>query len=111
MSEETIIFSSGAASSRVPRYDLVPRRGMERVAKRFEVGLEKHKERSWNVRNNPQALSDKEFLIARAVHAINHAWRLIDKLEGRPVPNPEDDDASAIAWAGLCLCEATEPKD
>jgi hypothetical protein len=105
-----VTFSSGASSSRVPRLDLIPRRALNRIALRFEEGITKHKERAWNARQNPQALQDKEFLIARCVHAIHHALRLIDKLEGRPVPNPEDDDAAALGWAGICLTEATESK-
>lgn len=107
---ETVSFISGAVSSRIPRYDLIPRAALKRVADRFELGLLKHKERSWNARAaNQQCLEDKEFLIARAAHAIDHAYKLIAKLEGF-LPNDGDDDAAAIAWAGICLCEGTEPR-
>lgn len=105
---ETILFKSGAVSSRIPRYDLIPRAALKRVADRFELGLVKHKERSWNARAaNQECLHDKEFLIARAAHAIDHAFKLIAKLEGL-TPEDGDDDAAAIAWAGFCLCEGTE---
>jgi hypothetical protein len=57
--------------------------------------------------NQSTVLEDKEFLIARAAHAIDHALKLIAKLEGLS-PEDGDDDAAAIAWAGVCLCEGTK---
>lgn len=103
---ESLIFTSGAASSKIPRYDLIPHNALKRLAKRFELGLERHKERSWNGRSSQEALLDKEWIIARAAHAIDHAFKLLTKLhKGLPL---EDDDAAAIAWAGICLCEATQ---
>jgi hypothetical protein len=70
---------------------------LKRVADRFELGLRKHGERSWNARAaNQQCLEDREFLIARAAHAIDHALKLIAKLEGLS-PEDGDDDAAAIA--------------
>lgn len=106
--QETVWFKSGATSSRIPRYDLIPRAALKRVADRFELGLVRHGEHSWNARAaNQECLQDKEFLIARAAHAIDHALKLIAKLEGLS-PEDGDDDAAAIAWAGICLCAGTE---
>jgi hypothetical protein len=108
VTQETVSFTGGAVSSRIPRYDLIPRGALKRVADRFELGLQKHGERAWNARTaNQQCLEDKEFLIARAAHAIDHALKLIAKLEGLS-PADGDDDAAAIAWAGICLCEGTK---
>jgi hypothetical protein len=103
---ESLIFSSGAASSKIPRYDLIPHNALKRLVERFELGLERHKERSWNGRSSQEYLLDKEWVIARAAHAIDHAFKLLTKLH-RKEPL-EDDDAAAIAWAGICLCEATQ---
>jgi hypothetical protein len=100
-------FGGIASSSQQPRWDLIPRQALLRVIKRFELGIERKKEKAWNARSSNQAcLLDKEFVISRATHAINHAWALIDKLEGREVDDG-DDDAAAIAWSGIFLCEAT----
>ena len=104
-----INFTSGTTSSKIPRFDLIPYKAQLRLAKRFELGLEKHKEKSWNARSKQDALTDEEFIIARASHVIHHAMKLIAKRTGQ-LPPDEDDDAAAIAWGGIFLCEATEPK-
>lgn len=108
MEEEALKFKSGAASSKIPRFDLIPYHPMVRVANRFEAELIKHKERSWNaLSDNQHCLTDPEFVIARVGHAISHSFKLLKKInQGQPVG---DDDAAAIAWAGMCLCAATEP--
>jgi hypothetical protein len=104
--EDTITFQSGAASSKQPRIDLIPYKALCRVADRFELGVTKHGERAWNARSdNQDVLKDREFVIARAAHAALHAMRLIAILEGT-LPDDGDDDAGAIAWAGICLCGA-----
>jgi hypothetical protein len=64
--------------------------------------------RSWNARSeNQDCLQDKEFVISRIVHVINHAYVLLDKVMGK-MEDDGDDDAAAIAWNGIFLCEATE---
>ncbi len=100
-------FKSGATSSKIPRFDLIPYRAMCRLAARFELGLERHKEGAWNGRSKQDSLTDREFIIQRAAHAMHHAAKLIAKLEGR-IPDDGDDDAGAIMWAGMLLSEATE---
>lgn len=81
--QETVCFKSGATSSRIPRYDLIPRAALKRVADRFGLGLVRHGEHSWNARAaNQECLQDKELLIARAARAIDHALKLIANLEG-----------------------------
>lgn len=106
--KENILFKSGAASSKIPRYDLIPRIALTKLSDRFEKGVEKHKERAWNARSqNQECLTDLEFVVARAAHAIDHASKLIEKLTG-VLPDDGDDDAGAIIWAGACLCAAVE---
>ena len=109
--EDKVIFKSGAASTKIPRLDLVPREALNRLADRFELGLEKYGERSRVPSPSQACLEDKEWLIARLAHSIDHALKMIGKLRGQL---PEDGDAAAIAWGGVCLCEArakrTNPK-
>lgn len=82
---------------------------MIRLANRFELGLERHGERSWNARSAQLPLDDKEFLIARCAHIVDHATKLIQKLH-HGIETEGDDDAGAIAWAAALLCEATNPE-
>jgi len=92
--QETISFTSGTVSSRIPRYDLIPRAALKRVADRFELGFVKDKERSWNARAaNQQGVEDKEFLMDAKLERLK---------------SNDDDDAAAIALACICLCEGTE---
>jgi hypothetical protein len=108
--EEKLVFQSGASSSKIPRYDLIPAQALRRIADRFELGLKKYKEASWNARSKQDALQDKEWVIARASHVIDHAYKLIEKMIGA-VPDDGDDDAAAIVWGGICLIQATEKKE
>lgn len=101
-------FKGGGASSKIPRYDLIPLSALSRISNRFEVGLITHKEKSWNARaENQLPLEDKEWLIERACHAIDHALKYIAKATGQ-IPDDGDDDVAAIAWAGICLTAASE---
>lgn len=104
-------FASGAVSSKNPRYDLLPPEALKRIIRRFELGMERHKEAAWNIRaGNDHFLRDRNWVIERAGHAIDHSFKLIAKLiNGDPLfGDGVDDDAAAIGWAGICLCQATE---
>jgi hypothetical protein len=105
--EREIDFGGIASSSEQPRWDLMPRSALLRILKRFELGIARKKEKAWNARSPNQAcLTDREFVVSRIVHSINHAYALLDKIEGR-IEDDGDDDAAAIAWNGIFLCEAT----
>ena len=94
---------SGAKSSLSPRFDLLPRRALERVAARYEKGLERYGKDNWR-----KGLTDRKYIVERIAHIIGHCYKLIDKLENRENfswPH-SDDDASAIGWGGLFVCEA-----
>ena len=95
-------------SSKIPRFDLIPRSALVRLSGRFELGIERHGSKAWNasVSGHP-ALSDKEAIVVRAAHAIDHASKLIAILTGQ-MPDDGDDHASAIMWAGAFLCESSE---
>lgn len=84
-------FKSGATSSgQVPGYDMLPELFLTRVAKRFDLGKEKHGK--FNYR---KGLQDKEFIIDRLNHAFLHLKRAIDLIENN---TPfEDDNLAAVA--------------
>ncbi len=100
-----ILFPSGVTATKGPRFDLIPRSALVNLANRFELGEERHSDTCWNTRCNPQALRDKEWLRARATHIIDHALKLIGKMDG-VIADDGDDDAGAIAWGGICLSAA-----
>lgn len=110
MVEEKLEFKSGTTSTKQVRLSLIPHNGLINAAKRFELGIERHGEKAWNnLSPNQAALQDREWLIDRCSHAIEHAYRLIDYLSGKPTKINELDplgDSGAIAWCGLVLGEA-----
>src|ERR1039458_10067082 len=110
MKEETKVYKSGAGSKRQARLDLIPHQGLINAARRFELGLEEYKDKSYNALSKDQTpLDDKEWLIDRCNHAIEHCYRVIDYLrEGEIHLNPPTvlGDAGGIAWAGLVLGES-----
>lgn len=111
MNEEKRDFKSGVTSTRQTRLSLIPHAGLVNAAKRFELGLEKHGEKSWNnLSDNQTALQDRDWLIERCSHAIEHCYRLIDYLHKDFGMSENFDvaegDAGAIAWCGLVLGEA-----
>lgn len=108
MSEEKREFSSGVTSTKQPRLSLIPYNGLINAARRFELGIERHGEKAWNnLSTNQKALLDKDWLIERISHSINHGYNLIDLLKNDSfVIKDALGDAGAIAWCGLVLGEA-----
>jgi hypothetical protein len=97
-----------ASSSKQPRWELVPRKALLRLVERFEMGERRKGDKAWNGRSeNQDVLLNREFVASRVAHVINHAYALLDKMEGR-IPDDGDDDAAAIAWGGIFLCEVTD---
>jgi hypothetical protein len=95
-------------SSKIPRFELIPRESLVRLAARMELGLERHGDKAWNaLMPDHPALESKDALIARAAHAIDHASKLIAILTGQ-MPDDGDDHASAVMWAGAFLCASKE---
>jgi hypothetical protein len=100
-----------AAASKKPRFSLIPPESIRALAARFELGEEKYGPtgKSWNALTSQNALSNDEWVIARAEHVIDHALLYIAKLKGF-IPDDGDDDAAAIMWGGCCLFEAKRKK-
>lgn len=108
VTEEKRDFKSGVTSTKQPRLSLIPHAGLVNAAIRFELGIERHGEKAWNnLSPNQEALKDKDWLIERLSHSIEHAYSLIDKLKN-PARNLDEalGDAGAIAWCGLVVGEA-----
>lgn len=105
-----VVSASGARSSEhQPRFDLIPANGLRRLARRFELGAVKHGEDNWR-----KGLGDRDWLLERINHAHNHLHRLAASIKG-PIFDVTDDDAAAVAWCGVVLCESprltTDPEE
>lgn len=116
MNPEKITFESGVTSTKQPRLSLIPHSGLVNAAKRFELGLERHGEQSWNnLSQNQVALEDRDWLIERCSHAIEHLYCLIDFLKPGLANSGNLEaalgDAGAVAWCGLMLGAALELKN
>ena len=94
----------GASSSKVPRLDYVSLTALRRLAKRYAQGLPKY-----GKYNYKQGLTDKEYILERCAHVIDHAYRYIEVLEGQRADDG-DDNAAAIMWGGAFLCESDEAR-
>ena len=94
-----------AASSPCPPFHLIPTVGLIGLANRFQKGVERKGDKAWNaVSSNQACLQDVDFAIERLSHVIDHAMKLRDKLQAGDIwAMGEDDDAGAIAWAGIFL--------
>lgn len=91
-----------AASTKIPRYELIPKPALAALASRFEVGVERHKEKAWNsLSPNFDTALTREWVIARLAHAVDHAYNALAKLHSG-VEDGED-DAGAIMFAGSVL--------
>lgn len=107
--KDKIVLAGGAmTSSKIPRIEMIPYRALLRLAARFELGEERHKDASWNgMKPENAGLKDKNTMVVRAAHAMLHASKLIAILTGQ-IPDDGDDHASAVMWAGAFLCESDE---
>lgn len=86
-------FSSGAKSSGTkPRYDLIPTWALQRIARRFELGAAKYGVDNWK-----KGLGDREFILDRINHAIDHLLIIRDRIRSGGIQIPTgDDDAAAV---------------
>ncbi|WP_323163200.1 hypothetical protein, partial [Pseudomonas fluorescens] len=60
---KTQVYKGSAAASKIPGFKYIPLCALERLAKRFELGLERHRQHAWNPLDPVTAkmLDDKEW--------------------------------------------------
>lgn len=101
-----ILMAGGkAASSKIPPLHLIPTVALEKIAERFDLGIQRKGDKAWNaLSDNQDILQDVDFLIDRCGHVMHHAAKLRDKLKNRDTEAiTQDGDAGAIAWGGVFL--------
>lgn len=100
---------NGLQFSVVPKFELIPREAILRLVRRIEYGECTKGKNAWNgLTPNQDKLLSKEALVKRLGHAVDHVYKLIDRLQnGQPLIEGNEDDAAAIMWAGMYACSAT----
>jgi hypothetical protein len=103
-------FTSGAKSSgKLPRYDLIPFDVfIQRLAARYQLGAEKYGDDNWM---KGIAKLDREFILDRANHMLEHAMRAVTNLRYQLDYNTgsgriDDDDFAAVIWGAICCMAA-----
>lgn len=101
---------NGLQFSVVPQYELIPREAMLRLIKRAELGQKTKGKNAWNALSiNQENLNSKEALVKRLGHAIDHCYKLINRIvTDQPLYEGNEDDAAALMWAGMYACCATK---
>lgn len=97
---------SGVKSTKIPRFELIPKSSLEALALIFEKGIEKKGDGAWNALtlNKNEALKDKAFVIERLSHVIKHCYDAIGKVQNEKEWEGEE-DAGAIMFGGAVLAE------
>lgn len=112
--ERQITMAGGKVlSTKAPAVHLIPTIVLEKLAERFELGVEKKGDKAWNaLSSNQEVTQDMGFILDRINHVIYHAMKLKDKIAKRDIAGiQEDNDASAIGWgAAFLICVVEDMK-
>ncbi len=84
-------------SEKAPGYHLVPLDSLKRVAKRFDLGAEKHGANNWK-KSIPNRLHAHAFCLEAYNHMLEHQRKMIAG------EDPDDDHLGAIGWCVAVLC-------
>src|SRR6185369_7026812 len=109
--KEEVDFAGGkVSSSNKPPLHLIPTIALTRTAEIFKLGKLIKKEKAWNATShNQDCLHDRDFILERISHVINHAMKLRDKvLKGEM--DVGEDDAASITFGGMFLICATDAR-
>jgi len=108
MSEEVQIPIGNVLSTKCPGFHLIPTEALIRLANRFQLGIDKKGKGAWNaLSDNQSCLTNKELILERIAHTIDHCLKLRDKIQNNK-DLESDDDSGAISWAGAFFCCATK---
>lgn len=98
-------------------YHLIPVIAIQRLCERIMLGEETKGKDAWNALSNNQSVLDSKRALARRFgHTINHAYRLLGKIQrGESWTEEDEKEASAVMWGGMyAICaihqQRTTPK-
>lgn len=104
--KETRETIGGLGSTRKPRYRYIPHCALDDLARRFEVGQERHGKNAMSALTGHEKIT-KEWVIARLEHVINHCMLAIEEVHRSVVVDPStegvEDNAGAIMFGGAIL--------
>jgi hypothetical protein len=84
-------------------YHLIPQIALERLCERIQLGEQTKGKDAWNaLSENQHVLDSKKALARRFGHTINHAYRLLGKIQrGEEWTEEDEKEASAVMWGGM----------
>lgn len=111
-SEPVVQFTNGKVSTKIPRFELIPRDALVALARRFERGVRIKGDGAWNALTDASAADDTQFVIDRLAHCIDHCYKAIGRLTcSEELLSMEEindgGDAGAIMFAGALLASHT----
>lgn len=113
--DNIITHLSGRVSTKIPPFHLIPRAALVAYANRLARGVRIKGSAAWNATSADQerTMRDRELLIERLGHVIDHASHAISVLAGAEEPLTGEDeadggDAGAILFGGGLLAAVLE---
>jgi hypothetical protein len=84
-------------------YHLIPEIAIRRLCERIMLGEKIKGKAAWNaLSDNQEVLDSPKALARRFGHTINHAYKLLAKLQNNEPWTEEDEkEASAVMWGGM----------
>lgn len=102
-----LTFQSGMRRQELkPAFDCIPSHALTRLARRYTLGLEHYGRDNWK-----KGLKDPTAIRDAFNHLVAHALQGLDRFEGRPVKEPNDDHWAAVAWAAFFMMEMEREHD
>lgn len=100
---EQIMIDGLKVSTDTLAYHLIPVIAIQRLCERIMLGEETKGKDAWNALSDNQAVLDSKKALARRFgHTINHAYRLLGKIQrGESWTEEDEKEASAVMWGGM----------
>ena len=94
-------------------YHMIPVIAIERLCERIMLGEQTKGKDAWNALSDNQSVLDSRKALARRFgHTINHAYRLLGKLQwNEPWTEEDEKEASAVMWGGMfAICAINQQR-
>ena len=107
---DVLMAGGKVASSKCPPYHLIPRAALEMLANQCGLGVKRKGSKAWNaLSDNQDVLLNREFVLERISHGINHLLNSRDRILNNDFSDMEtENDMAAVFWCGMFLCSAAD---